>query len=1316
MTQRQAVYPGQEINDDVMNRAATSLPGVCEGFTPLATGIGGGAGWQVSLNPSDRGISIWRTIGLAEKGHVTIEEDLPVILTIDPPDTTNPRIDVIVGVHRWVAPELDAYTGFPDGVFLPAQEAHYTVIKGTPAAVPEIPTLPIPTSGGDTATPLFRINVGKAADNSCLVEPWDPCDWTYGRRAIHHVATFEATNPLTSAAATGTLTSNATAPGDSDTVTIGTKTYTFKTALTPIEGEVLIGANAAAALANLKYAINHTGTPGTNYQCAAAHPTALAGALTSTTLVVTAIASGTAGNSIVTTVIVAAAPGGGIATTETAVTLSWDALTLAGTTATDTLYMDEGTPPNDGDTITLGTKVYKFKITLTPTEGQVLIGGSTSSAAANLKSAVNHTGTPGTDYSCAAAHPTVLADTITLVSTQRLIVFNAITPGTAGNLIHTAASNGLLDYWPAFSLYGGAAGGTLTSTGTSPSDGDTVTVDTKVYTFKTVLTPTEGEVLIGASAAGALINLKSAINHTGTPGTDYSCAAAHPTALADAFTSTTVHVIASGSSAILSWAHGTLTGGSNGGDAASYAFGVVDTTSDLIGFDYADLTLVANRTGEYLVQFTSMAIDEQATLSKKSTGEGAFTVISDRIGRITEIVSLKQGDEVVVGGNGGSGTMTGQIQFLGWSDRKFVLDDPANSFTITNVDVTELGDTTFPHTFTLPITTAGDTPPIVWQILAGTDLPLAVISGSDVVATMSNYGTWTLKLYGKDSIGKTARKVLRITKLPSAAVITNPVYLVLSSAAGENWSSTPGDTYGYLITDTGFTKAITITSTGGLAPFSYFANIGANLLDPQVNHTTGGATIFFPAAAQVYPNPTYVGQQVLTVNVTGAFGTFGTATINAYAPRVHAHDSGSNWRRTAPNRVKVAKTGAANFLLTLYTGSPSVSQFQTNHTWAVVGGGTTLPGSPTFAGSPVANHADLSCTGWPSTYGTYTLEVTATVTVAGGTGSTGSSTENLIIEYVPHGALGLTWGEGAYPVDGLGHARAPSGGYLFRGAIASEWAVWFGGKWWVWMADTVDPITNGPKLYSSASGTTWALETQDLNPDPLSPVISMVVAGSTLVAFGQYVSGTVHLQTATSTDGHTWTTAPSNPPGFGPVVYADTAGVFMSADVLTGFVYRSTDGISWTHVATIPGGAYNGATGIGTDGTIFVIVGRNSVSVSSDSTGTSWTTTSIPTANWGPPHWLKSGLWVIAGGGNNVYLTSPDGVVWTVRYLPISYGAYGSTSCTGDLLVIANGTAYATTSDGIHWEQFYATVYGLGALSNNGINFLALGAFPTVSS
>jgi hypothetical protein len=119
-----------------------------------------------------------------------------------------------------------------------------------------------------------------------------------------------------------------------------------------------------------------------------------------------------------------------------------------------------------------------------------------------------------------------------------------------------------------------AATGTLTSTGVNVSNGDTVTIDVKTYTFQTTLTNVDGNVQIGGSAALSLSNLAGAINLTGTPGTDYALATTiHPTVYSSAITATTLvgtaktqgaggNSIASTEIAVtLSWGAGTLAGG-----------------------------------------------------------------------------------------------------------------------------------------------------------------------------------------------------------------------------------------------------------------------------------------------------------------------------------------------------------------------------------------------------------------------------------------------------------------------------------------------------------------------------------------------------------------------------------------------------------------------------------------------------------------------------------------------------------------------------------------------------------------------------------
>jgi len=64
--------------------------------------------------------------------------------------------------------------------------------------------------------------------------------------------------------ATGALSIEAI-PSDTETVTIGSKVYTFKTAITAADGDVAIGASVAESRTNLLAAVNLSGTAGTQY-------------------------------------------------------------------------------------------------------------------------------------------------------------------------------------------------------------------------------------------------------------------------------------------------------------------------------------------------------------------------------------------------------------------------------------------------------------------------------------------------------------------------------------------------------------------------------------------------------------------------------------------------------------------------------------------------------------------------------------------------------------------------------------------------------------------------------------------------------------------------------------------------------------------------------------------------------------------------------------------------------------------------------------------------------------------------------------------
>jgi len=119
---------------------------------------------------------------------------------------------------------------------------------------------------------------------------------------------------VTLTAASGVLTSTGVFT-NAQTVVVGGKTYTTQTTLTDVDGNVLIGADAAATLQNLYDAINLSGTAGTQYAASMTENAEVeATGVTATTLTVKAKTPGSVGNLI--------------ASTETQTNASWGAAVL----------------------------------------------------------------------------------------------------------------------------------------------------------------------------------------------------------------------------------------------------------------------------------------------------------------------------------------------------------------------------------------------------------------------------------------------------------------------------------------------------------------------------------------------------------------------------------------------------------------------------------------------------------------------------------------------------------------------------------------------------------------------------------------------------------------------------------------------------------------------------------------------------------------------------------------------------------------------------------------------------------------------------
>jgi len=117
---------------------------------------------------------------------------------------------------------------------------------------------------------------------------------------------------------------------------------------------------------------------------------------------------------------------------------------------------------------------------------------------------------------------------------------------------------------------------TITASGVF-SDTETVTVGNTVYTMVTALSSATYEVLIGASAAASLDNIKSAINGTAGEGTTYSYGTEAHTSVIATTNAATTQVIEAISLGTASNAIATTETGANSAWGAATMTGGVDT-------------------------------------------------------------------------------------------------------------------------------------------------------------------------------------------------------------------------------------------------------------------------------------------------------------------------------------------------------------------------------------------------------------------------------------------------------------------------------------------------------------------------------------------------------------------------------------------------------------------------------------------------------------------------------------------------------------------------------------------------------------------
>jgi hypothetical protein len=394
--------------------------------------------------------------------------------------------------------------------------------------------------GRSTVKPVNKYGKGYV-DSGQDVDIWDLANaaatqqiWVLPTQARKHNIASGSANDIS---ALGTLTLAANV-ADSDTVKIGAKVYTFQTTLTDVDGNVLIGATASDTIDNLIAAINLAAGGGTTY------------------------ADSTTANPIPT---VAAAGAGDTMTVWVGSTASVP--TTSTTSATGTLTLAANV--SNLDTVTIGTKVYTFVTTLVNIDGYVKIGATASDSIDNLIAVINLGSGSGTVY--AASTTANVLETVAAAGAGDTMTLTDLNDGAIATTSAVIRTTGVL---------------TLASNATN---GDTVTIGSKVYTFVTTLTNVDGYVKIVASASATIDNLIAAINLAAGGGTTYALSTTANTfactASAGAGDTMDFAVISAGAKATLSStsATGTLTLASNvvAGDTVTIGSKVYKFVTDL---------------------------------------------------------------------------------------------------------------------------------------------------------------------------------------------------------------------------------------------------------------------------------------------------------------------------------------------------------------------------------------------------------------------------------------------------------------------------------------------------------------------------------------------------------------------------------------------------------------------------------------------------------------------------------------------------------------------------------------------------------------
>lgn len=191
---------------------------------------------------------------------------------------------------------------------------------------------------------------------------------------------------------------------------------------------------------------------------------------------------------------------------------------------------------------------------------------------------------------------------------------------------------------------------------------------------------------------------------------------------------------------------------------------------------------------------------------------------------------------------------------------------------------------------------------------------------------------------------------------------------------------------------------------------------------------------------------------------------------------------------------------------------------------------------------------------------------------------------------------------------------------------------------------------------------------------------------------------------AYSTDGINWTASTA---GRGYAV-AYGAGKFVAVKSSTGFVYYSSDGVTWSTVNCMPSASASWGNIIYADGKFIALAGYSTMGAYSTD-GLTWTAITLPvSAGWKKVAYGNGKFVAVAEGSANA-LYSTDGINWVKTSMPSSgnwrtvvYGAgkFVAPMATKDVVAISH--------DGITWST--STITGLVDAEGNDASGTVLGA------